>query len=104
MDWLGSNTAGGALGIGLAALLAALLFVALPRGERYLARAPLLLIAAHVIIRWIGRHTEQSSLDARLLTFFGIVTLFGSIARSAFLLAVMSRLARARELSRASAR
>jgi len=94
VDWFDSNTAGGALGIGLAALLVALVFLALPRGERYLGRAPLLLLTAHVLIRWLGQQTEQRSLDARLLTFFGIVTLFGSMARSAFLLGVMSRLAR----------
>ena len=94
MDWFDSNTAGGALGIGLAASLVTLTFLALPRGERYLVRAPLLLLAAHLVVRWIEQQVEQRSLDARLLTFFGIITLFGSIARSVFLLAVMSRLAR----------
>lgn len=94
MDWFDSNTTAGALGIGLAALLAALSFVSLPRGERYLARAPLLLLGAHLIIRWLEGQTEQRSLDARLLTFFGVVTLLGSMARSAFLLGVMSRVAR----------
>src|SRR5262245_60329939 len=44
VDWFDSNTAGGALGIGLAALLASLAFLALPRGERYLVRAPLVLL------------------------------------------------------------
>jgi small-conductance mechanosensitive channel/CRP-like cAMP-binding protein len=94
VDWFDSNTSAGALGIGLAALLAALAFVSLPRGERYLVRAPLLLLGVHVVIRWVEAQTEQRSLDARLLTFFGIVTLLGSMARSAFLLGVMSRFAR----------
>ena len=94
MDWFDSNTAAGALGVGLAALLAALSFVSLPRGERYLVRAPLLLLGAHLVIRWLEGQVEQRSLDARLLTFFGVVTLLGSMARSAFLLGVMSRVAR----------
>jgi small-conductance mechanosensitive channel len=94
VDWFDSNAAGGVLGIGLAALLWALAFVSLAPGERYLARAPLLLLAGHVIVRWIEQSTALRSGDARLLTFLGVVTLFGSMARSAFLLGVMSRVAR----------
>ena len=82
------------LGIGLALVLGALAFVALPRGERYLVRAPALLLAVHVAVRWGERFTERSSLDARLLTFLGVFGLFGSMARSAFVLALMSRPAR----------
>ena len=95
MNWLDSNTAGGGtLGITLAALLAALVVLALPRGERYLVRAPLLLLGVHLVVRWMGRHTERPSLDAKLITFIGMATLLGSMARSAFLLGVMSRAAR----------
>jgi len=96
VDWLDSNAAGaGGLVLGLAVLLAFLAFVALPRGERYLIRAPALLIGLHVAVRWIERFfTQRQSLDARLLTFLAIFGLFGSMARSAFLLAVMSEPAR----------
>jgi small-conductance mechanosensitive channel/CRP-like cAMP-binding protein len=95
VDWLTSNGAGaGALGIGLAVLLAGLAFAALPRGERYLIRAPLLLLAVHLGVRWIEFYTPRRSLDARLLTFLGIFGLFGSMARSGFLLGIMSQPAR----------
>jgi small-conductance mechanosensitive channel/CRP-like cAMP-binding protein len=90
-----SNGAGaGALGIGLAVLLAALAFVALPRGERYLVRAPLLLLGVHLAVRWMEMYISRESLDARLLTFLGIFGLFGSMARSGFLLAIVSQPAR----------
>jgi small-conductance mechanosensitive channel/CRP-like cAMP-binding protein len=95
VNWLNSNGAGaGALGIGLAILLVALACVALPRGERYLIRAPLLLLAVHLAVRWIQSFTPPKSLDARLLTILGIFGLFGSMARSAFLLAIVSQPAR----------
>jgi len=94
VDWFDSNAAGGLLGIGLALLLAALAFASLARGERHLARAPVLLLAGHVAVRWVERNTAPGALDTRLLTFVGVVTLFGSMARSAFLLGVMSRVAR----------
>jgi hypothetical protein len=96
VDWLDSNAAGaGGLVLGLAVLLAVLAFIALPRGERYLIRAPALLIGLHVAVRWIERFfTQRQSLDSRLLTFLAIFGLFGSMARSAFLLAVMSEPAR----------
>jgi small-conductance mechanosensitive channel/CRP-like cAMP-binding protein len=95
VNWLDSNVAGaGGLGIGLALVLGALAFVALPRGERYLVRAPALLLAMNVGVRWFERYADRTSLDARLLTFLGIFGLFGSMARSAFLLAVMSMPAR----------
>src|SRR5690606_32822358 len=69
-------------------------FVSLPRGERHLVRAPLGLLGLHLGVRWIDRFTEPTAPDAALLTFLGICGLFGAIARSAFLLAVMSRAAR----------
>lgn len=94
MDWFDSSTTAGALGMGLAGFLAALSFVSLPRGERYLVRVPLLLLGAHLVIRWLEGRAEQRSLDARLLAFFSVITLLGSMARSAFLLGVMSRVAR----------
>jgi small-conductance mechanosensitive channel len=95
VDWLDSNVAGaGGLGIGLALFLGALAFVALPRGERYLIRAPALLLALNLGVRWFVQYADRTSLDARLLTFLGIFGLFGSMARSAFLLAVMSTPAR----------
>ncbi len=95
MDWLDSTAAGtGMLGIGLAALLIVLAFAALPRGERYLVRGPVLLLLVHVLLRWVATHSERASLDARLLTFVGAFGLLASMARSAFLLGVMSRVAR----------
>jgi small-conductance mechanosensitive channel len=95
VNWLDSNGAGaGVLGMGLAVVLTALAFVALPRGERYLIRAPVLLFAVHVLVRSIDRYTSRASLDARLLTFVGVFALFGCMARSAFLLALMSQPAR----------
>jgi small-conductance mechanosensitive channel/CRP-like cAMP-binding protein len=84
----------GILGIGLAAGLALLAFVALPRGERYLARGPVLLLFVHAVVRWIEGHTEGDALDRRVLSFVGACALFGSMARSAFLLGVMSGVAR----------
>src|SRR5687768_5727943 len=80
--------------MGLAVVLTALAFVALPRGERYLIRASVLLFAVHVVVRSIERYTARASLDARLLTFVGVFALFGCMARSAFLLALMSQPAR----------
>lgn len=95
MNWLDSTAAGtGALGIGLAALLALLAFAALPRGERYLARGPVALLLVHVLVRWIKAHTDAGSLDRRLLSFIAVFAVLGSMARSAFLLGVMSDLAR----------
>lgn len=95
MDWANSSRAGaGGLGIGLAVVLGALAFVALPRGERHLIRAPALLLALHLGVRWFERYADRASLDARLLTFLGAFGLFGSMARSAFLLAVVSMPAR----------
>jgi small-conductance mechanosensitive channel/CRP-like cAMP-binding protein len=95
VNWLDSNGAGaGALGVGLAVVLAALAFVALPRGERHLIRAPALLLAVHLAVRWFEFYTPRKSLDARLLTFLGIFGLFGSMARSGFLLAIVSQPAR----------
>lgn len=92
---MNSNVAGaGVLGIGLALALAVLAFLALPRGERYLVRAPAFLLVVHLGVRWLASFANHASLDARLLTFLGIFGLFGSIARSAFLLAVMSPVAR----------
>jgi small-conductance mechanosensitive channel/CRP-like cAMP-binding protein len=88
-----SNGAG-VLGIGLAVVLVVLAFVALPRGERYLVRAPLFLLVVHLGVRSLAGFARHATLDARLLTFLGIFGLFGSIARSAFLLAVMSPAAR----------
>ena len=95
MNWLDSTAAGtGALGIGLAAFLAVLAFAALPRGERHLVRLPVLLLIVHVTVRWIERYTEVKSLDHRLLNFIAAFAVLASMARSAFLLGVMSDLAR----------
>jgi len=84
----------GVLAIGIAAVLVVLAFVALPRGDRYLARGPLLLLLAHVLARGIQRNFDPATLASRLLEFASVFAVLGSIARSAFLLGVMSRLAR----------
>ena len=95
MDWLDRTATGTTvLGIGVAALLVLLAFAALPRGERYLARGPALLLVLHVVVRWIEDHTKSDSVDARILGFIAAFSVFGSMARSAFLLGVLSRVAR----------
>jgi small-conductance mechanosensitive channel/CRP-like cAMP-binding protein len=95
VEWLNTSAAGaGGLALGFAVLLAVLALFALPRGERYLVRAPVLWLGLHLGVRWIERYSDGQSLDARLLAFLGILGLFGSIARSAFLLGVMSTPAR----------
>ena len=83
-----------AIAIGVAAFLLFLAFVALPRGERYLARGPLILLIIHVLARSVEHQFESASLIARLLSFVNVFAVLGSMARSAFLLGVMSRLAR----------
>jgi small-conductance mechanosensitive channel/CRP-like cAMP-binding protein len=97
VDWLDWTVAGtGAFGIGLAALLALLALFALPRGERYLARGPLVLLAVHLLVRWPLRYPDPQhpSLDTRLLSFIATFSLLASMARSAFLLGVLSQVAR----------
>lgn len=95
MSFIDSTVAhASALAIGTAAVLVLLAFIALPRGERYLARGPLLLLLAHVLARSVQRNFEAASLVARLLEFVSVFAVLGSIARSVFLLGVMSRVAR----------
>ncbi len=95
MSFIDSTAAhASALAIGTAAVLVLLTFVALPRGERYLARGPLLLLIVHVLARSVQRNFDAASLASRLLEFASVFAVLGSIARSAFLLGVMSRLAR----------
>lgn len=95
MSWLDSTAAGsGALGIALAALLTILAFAALPRGERYLARAPLMLLLLHLGVRWLGHYSDPNSLVRRALSFIAAFAVLASMARSAFLLGVMSNVAR----------
>jgi small-conductance mechanosensitive channel/CRP-like cAMP-binding protein len=95
VGWLDSTVAGtGAFGIGLAGVLALLAFATLPRGERYLGRGPVLLLIVHVIARWLERYPDWAPLDTRVLAFIAAFALLGSMARSAFLLGVLSPLAR----------
>ncbi len=95
MSWLDSTAAGtGGLGIAVAALLALLAFALLPRGERYLVRGPVALLVLHIVVRWAEHHSDRTSWDARLLSFVGAFAVLGSMARSAFLLGVMSLVAR----------
>jgi hypothetical protein len=86
VNWLDSTAAGaGLLGIGLATALVVLAFVALPRGERYLARGPAALLVLHLAVGRVEGSIDANSLGARLLSFVGAFAIFGSIARSAFL-------------------
>jgi len=95
VSWLDSTAAGtGVLGITLASLLVLLAFVALPRGERYLARGPALLLLLHLVASRVEGSIDPSSPNARLLHFIGAAAIFGSIARSGFLLGVLSSVAR----------
>ena len=95
MSWLDSTAAGtGVLGIALASLLVVLAFVALPRGERYLARGPAILLFLHLLASGVEGSIAASSANARLLNFIGAAAIFGSIARSAFLIGVLSSVAR----------
>jgi len=95
VNWLDSTAAGtGLFGIALATALVLLAFAALPRGERYLARGPAVLLVLHLIVGRVEGSIDASSLGARLLAFLGAFAIFGSIARSAFLLGVMSSVAR----------
>ncbi|HKO93586.1 MAG TPA: mechanosensitive ion channel family protein [Polyangiaceae bacterium] len=95
MNWLDSTATGtGLFGIALATALVLLAFAALPRGERYLARGPAVLLVLHLIVSRVEGSIDASSLGARLLSFLGAFAIFGSIARSAFLLGVMSSVAR----------
>jgi small-conductance mechanosensitive channel/CRP-like cAMP-binding protein len=95
VNWLDSTAAGtGVLGIALASLLVVLSFVALPRGERYLARGPAILLLLHLVVSRIEGTIDSASANARLLNFIGAAAIFGSIARSAFLLGVLSSVAR----------
>lgn len=95
MNWLDSTAAGtGVLGIGLATLLVVLAFIALPRGERYLARGPVIFLLLHLVVSRIEGSVDPSSANARLLNFVGAAAIFGSIARSVFLLGVLSSVAR----------
>jgi small-conductance mechanosensitive channel/CRP-like cAMP-binding protein len=82
------------LGIALAALLALLSFVTLPRGERYLARGPTFFLLLHLVVSRIEGSVDPSSANARMLSFIGAAAIFGSIARSVFLLGVLSSAAR----------
>jgi small-conductance mechanosensitive channel/CRP-like cAMP-binding protein len=97
MSWLDSTAAGtGLLGIGLAALLVLLAFAALPRGERYLARGPAILLLLHLVVSRIEVEGSivPNSFGARMLAFVAALSIFGSIARSVFLLGVLSSVAR----------
>ncbi len=95
MNWLDSTAAGtGVLGIALATLLVLLAFVALPRGERYLARGPTIFLLLHLVVSRIEDSVNPSSANARILSFIGAAAIFGSIARSVFLLGVLSSVAR----------
>jgi small-conductance mechanosensitive channel/CRP-like cAMP-binding protein len=95
VNWLDSTAAGtGVLGIALGTLLVVLSFVALPRGERYLARGPAILLLLHLVVSRVEGMIDASSPNARLLHFVGAAAIFGSIARSAFLLGVLSSVAR----------
>ncbi|MEO8180150.1 MAG: mechanosensitive ion channel family protein [Deltaproteobacteria bacterium] len=95
MSWLDSTAAGtGVLGIALATLLVVLSFAALPRGERYLARGPAILLLLHLVVSRVEGTLDPSSPNARFLNFIGAAAIFGSIARSAFLLGVLSSVAR----------
>jgi small-conductance mechanosensitive channel/CRP-like cAMP-binding protein len=95
VDWLDSTAAGtGVFGIALASALVLLSFVALPRGERYLARGPAALLLLHLVVGRLAAAVDAASFVARLCNFIGAFAIFGSIARSAFLLGVLSRVAR----------
>jgi small-conductance mechanosensitive channel/CRP-like cAMP-binding protein len=95
VDWLDRTALGPSVfGVGLAALLTLLTFAALPTGERRLARGPLLLLVLHGLASWVEARTEPATTDARVWSFISTFALFGSMARSAFLLAVQSLLAR----------
>lgn len=95
MSWLDSTAAGtGVLGIGLATLLIALAFAVLPRGERYLARGPLVLLILHLLLMRLADALTPDTFGRRLVGFAGAVAIFGSIARSAFLIGVLSSVAR----------
>jgi len=95
VSWLDSTAAGtGVLGSALATLLVLLSFVALPRGERYLARGPAILLLLHLLVSRLEGLIDSSSPNARLLNFIAAAAIFGSIARSAFLLGVLSSVAR----------
>lgn len=85
---------GGALVVGLALVLALVALFALPRGERHLVRGPLLLLLVHVAASIAARGLDRTSLGARLLTFIDVFAVLGSMARSAFLIGVMSHVAR----------
>lgn len=84
----------GVLGTGLATLLIALAFAVLPRGERYLARGPLLLLLLHLLVVWVEDTMTQGTFGRRLVGFIGAASIFGSIARSIFLIGVLSSVAR----------
>lgn len=78
----------------IAFVLVLLALGSLPRGERYLVRMPIVLLIAHVAARLLEREVEPGSLGARLVAFIGTFAVLASMARSAFLIAVMSRVAR----------
>jgi small-conductance mechanosensitive channel/CRP-like cAMP-binding protein len=95
VSWLDLTAAGaGALGVGLATLLIALAFAVLPRGERYLARGPLVLLLLHLVLVRVEDTLTPDSFGRRLLSFVAAVAIFGSIARSTFLIGVLSSVAR----------
>jgi small-conductance mechanosensitive channel/CRP-like cAMP-binding protein len=95
VNWLDSTAAGaGLLAVGLATALVVLAFAALPRGERYLARGPAALLVLHLAVGRLEGSIDANSLGARLLSFVGAFAIFASLARSAFLLGVMSSVAR----------
>jgi small-conductance mechanosensitive channel/CRP-like cAMP-binding protein len=95
VDWLDKAATGtNLLGMGLAAVLVLLAFAALPKGERYLARGPMFWLVLHAVVRSLEAYLESDSVDARVLSFLSSFSLLISMARSAFLLGVLSRVAR----------
>ncbi len=84
----------GLFGAALATLLMVVAFVVLPRGERYLARGPLVLLLLHLLVVRIEDTLPPEGLGRQFLSFIAAAAIFGSIARSIFLIGVLSSIAR----------